>query len=170
MKTWLDYIYYEIGGQKTNFQLQNGWVTPTEERIFSKRKTYLELQGSTELFKQKHRSLLYNEVVLEFDGSIKDYLDLLVQLKKDKMKFYAFMTKSGRCKHIHTFWKGGIIKLSPREREQFRLKLILEYHCDRSLAADSHMIAIEYQPHWKTKEYKSLILAEPGINEVKEWL
>ncbi len=156
-KAGLDYLFYVLGKQYSNFWLTFTYLLEGEVR-FSKWHTYLEVQGN-ELLLQKvnQRTSLLNEVVLEYDGSWDGYLQLIRQLKKDDIEFLAYATDGKRAKHIHTIWDARMAHMSIKTRESFRQKLIARYGCDPALAVDRHMIALENCPHWKTGEAKELI-------------
>jgi len=73
-KAWLDTLYYDLGHQWTNFWTTSTWLK-NGEPIFTKWKTYLEVQENEELWSTiNQRSLLINEIVLEYDGGWPAYV------------------------------------------------------------------------------------------------
>ena len=166
---WLTTLYYDIGKQQSDMRLTSTFIDKeTGETKFTKWRKYIEAQAD-ESFIQKcnQREQLKNEIILDLDeGNVDDYLKLISILREDGIKFYAYKTKEGRARHIHTFWK-NLATIPKKDREQIRTRFIKKYHCDLSLKSDAHVIPIEFQKHWKTSQLKELISEEPGFNEAK---
>lgn len=156
-KAGLDFLFYQMGKQCSDF-----WLTYTfikgKEIFFTKWHTYMEVQQNELLLRKvNQRTSLLNEIVLDFDGSWEEYLNLIKQLKKDDIEFLAYATIHRSAKHIHTIWDASMASMSEKNREQFRLRLINRYKCDPQLAIDKHMVALENCMHWKTGEIKQLV-------------
>ena len=156
-KAWLDTLYYDLGHQWTNFWTTSTWLK-NGEPIFTKWKTFLEVQENEELWSNiNQRSLLINEIVLEYDGGWPAYLKLIKSLRKAHMEFKAYSTEDHRAKHIHLFFEKEFAKKPEQTREKYRLALIHKYGCDKQLIIDKHCVALENCVHWKTKKVKELI-------------
>lgn len=157
-KRIVDYIYYNIGKQHTNFRL----CYASKDGRFSKWIPYLDAQMSDWLMSRvNQRELLANELVLDLDdGTWQDYLNLIQKLHINGWKFHAFATKSKRARHIHIF--DNKLARQPKLKSKMREILILKYGCDSGLKIDAHMIPIEFVPHWKTGEIKDLIFTNRG--------
>jgi len=151
IKEWLDKLYYQIGNQNYDFQLQ----ILEKDGIKTKRKKYSEVCFDLEdswnkwfLSKVNQRQIIPLEVVLDLEE--KEQLNPIVEeLKSFEVKFYVFSTGS-RGFHIHIFFNR---ELSQKEK----LKIIKHFEADTQLASDSHMVALEYALHWKSKKIKELI-------------
>jgi len=156
-KVWLDYLYYKVGKQYTNFSLTST-IKKGEDIYFSKWKTYLEAQENPYLlFKANQRTLLANEIVLECDGTIEQYHNIIKSLKQANFRFYAYATKENRCKHIHLFFGTDFLNLSKDQRERYSLMMIRKYQCDPQVKGERHMVALEFCPHWKTGQKKEVV-------------
>jgi hypothetical protein len=150
-KEWLDYLFYKIGNQNYNFELQ----ILNKDGKSSKRKRYSQVCFDYEnnwnrwfIGKCNQRQVLPIEVVLDFED--KNKLQPCVQdLKKRGMPYYAYSTGS-RGHHIHLFFKQEL-------NEEQKLRIIRLYGADEQLASAKHMIALEFAPHWKSGKIKELI-------------
>lgn len=163
-KSFIDFLYYDLGRQWTNFRICCAWIGDDGKRNYSRWKRYLDAQR--DLFfcsKANNRTLLINEIVLDYDQDKDDpkswetYLEIIQNLKDRGLKLQAYATKSRRARHIHLFFGVEFASKPREERNKIRLGLAREFHCDLSLASDNHMIPLEHTPHWKTKEIKSLL-------------
>lgn len=162
-KAILDTLYYYHGKQYTDFRT---CFTFGEENKKTKWRYYLEVQSKDWFIeKTNQREQLKNELIIDLDdkdpGHIERYKYLIKKLDQNGYKFFAFMTKSGRAKHIHIFDE-RIASLSKYDREQVRANIQEMYGVDLSLKIDAHMVALEFVPHWKTKEMKELIFTNRG--------
>lgn len=166
--SWLSKLYYEMGKQQTDFRCCSTFLKDGTQK-FSKWKHYMALQSNDiEIAKVNQREQLKNEIILDRDKCTDtEYKQLIEQLKKDGIKFYAYSTEDGRARHIHTFWK-GIAGMRKIKREFVREEFIKIYNCDTAFKIDAHMIPIEYCEHWKTGKIKNLIDSVEGFNEYKE--
>ncbi len=165
-KVWLDYLYYEMGKQATDFRLASTYKDKNGDEKISKWHNYLDVQGNDKLISEvNQRELLKNEIILDLDnGNYEDYLSLISRLRKDGFKFYAYSTDEQRARHIHFFYDMKLALLEKKEREELREYLISRYGCDSQLKIDSHLIPIENTAHWKTGKIKEVIDKEEGIN------
>ncbi len=157
-KAWLDFLFYKVGHQQTDFKLCSTFIGKDENICFTKWRSYLDVQGDSQFIEQvNQRTLLKNEIVFDLDeGNFDNYKKLIQLLKNDGIEFYAYATKLGRARHIHTYWY-NMTQLSDFERQKIREYIIQKYCCDLMLKTDSHMIPIEYCTHWKTGELKEII-------------
>jgi hypothetical protein len=153
-ESWLSYLFYELGGQNCDFELQ----ILEKDGKRSKRKKYSEVCFDSEnrwnkwfISKVNQRQILPFEIVLDFED--KERLPLTVkELQELKIIFYVFSTGS-RGYHVHTFYNKNL-------SEQEKLKIIKHFLADTQLASNRHMIALEFAPHWKSGKIKELIQYE----------
>lgn len=156
-KIWLDKLYYKIGRQWTDFSLTYT-IKKKDNIYFNKWRTYLDAQADDVFIKKcNQRTLLKNEVVLEYDGDWNGYLNVITALKQLNAELYAYSTEDKRAKHIHLFFGIDFAMLKRNEREAYRMALIDKYNCDPALKSERHMIALENCPHWKTGKIKRKI-------------
>lgn len=155
IKKWLDYVYYKVGKQTTNFRLCHAYRT-NGKIVFSKWKRYLDAQSNLNFIsKCNQRTLLNNEIVLDCDNGI--WFEVIIKkLKENQVKFKAYSTESKRANHIHIFEK-KMFFLSKNKREGYREQIIGNYKCDPALKSDNHMVPIEGVIHWKTGELKRVV-------------
>jgi hypothetical protein len=147
IKSFLDYLYYEIGKQRYNFHLQFN----EQEGIKTKWKKYSEVCFDCENPKNKwfldhvnQREILPCECVLDFEQ--KDQLKPTIEkLKQMKIKFYAYETGS-RGYHIHLFFNQD---LTIEQK-----KNIIRYFGADEQVVGKHLIALEHMPHWKSGKIK----------------
>lgn len=158
-KTIIDHVYYNIGKQWTNFRL----CYAGKNKRFSKWIPYLEAQDNDWFIKRANqREVLAQELIMDLDdGTYQDYLNLIKKLHREKFKFFAFATKSGRCRHIHLY-DNRLPRYDEEKKKRIRKILIDMYGCDNQLRIDAHMIPIEFCKHWKTGEIKNLIFTNRG--------
>ena len=120
-----------------------------------------------------HRSILSNEVVIEFDDDSpetnKKYADLVhYNLKQDGFKI-AKWRSGNKSVHVHFF-----VNLGNSRNTNLLKKTIMRYYTkgiavpDLRLASDNHLIRAEYGVHEKTGEFKSLISKMKGYPEVTD--
>lgn len=160
-KIHLSTLFYDLGKQGTDFRITRTFQVG-EDIQFTKWVHYL---GATDrdIESCNQREMLLNEIIFDLDDKTKDYDELIERLRKDKIKFYAFKTKSNRARHIHTYWN-GLSTLNKEDRRKIREYLLEKYGCDLQLSIDNHMIALEYCPHWKSNEVKDLYQSDEGLN------
>ena len=147
----LDYLYYNIGKQQYDFELQ---ILEKEGRI-SKRKKYSEIcfdidNKNNQWFIKKcnQRQILPNEIVLDLES--KDQFNPIIkELKEMNIIFYVFSTGS-RGYHIHLFFDRELT-------EKEKLDVIRHFASDEQLSSKRHMIALEFVSHWKSGKIKEMI-------------
>lgn len=156
-KDWLDFLYYDVGKQWTDYWTTYTYIVQGQVR-FTKWKRYLEVQEKPELWqKVNQRTLLINEIVLDYEGSWSEYQKIIKSLQKAHMEFRAYSTAEHRAQHIHLFFGLDFAKLPDHRREEYRRAFIRKYGCDAMLAGRKHMIPLEHFAHWKTGQGKELI-------------
>ena len=117
--------------------------------------------------KINNRTILDVEVVLDLEEPDK-FNGLINRLNSDGLFYSAFKTGS-RGYHIHLIFFELRAK-SPAERRQFKEQLIKKYGCDMQKAAGKCGIALEYAPHWKSGNLKSLVCEREGTNLIQNVL
>ncbi len=155
IKSWLDQVYYKIGGQKYDFYLQYS----EKDKINTRWKKYSEVCFNYEDSKSKwflehvnQRQILPIEVVLDLEE--KQQLDPVIKrLKEFNLIFYVFATGS-RGYHVHLFFKR---ELSEKEK----LQIIKYFGADTQKASKKCLIALEFSKHWKS----GLVKREVKFNE-----
>lgn len=155
---WLHILHYDYGGQCSYQQQVQYSYIKGQDKIFCKRKYLIDV---TEQDKFSHRTLFPFEIIIDLDNP-QPNTELFIQhthmeLEKAKVE-HAFFFSGNRGFHLHIFDK-NIIKLSPREREEYRRKRIelITTDYDKMLLVDSHMIAVEFSLHWKSGKPKQLL-------------
>jgi hypothetical protein len=163
-KRIIDMLYYEIGKQGTNFRLCLTFLDNNKEVRFSKWKPYSAAQEDENFISNcNQREIMFHEIVFDLDNvSIKEYNELIDQLEKENIAYAAFMTQSKRAMHIHTYWR-KIACMPKYRREMIREHILRKFNCDPALKSDSHLIPIEFLPHWKTGEIKQLYRSNMGV-------
>lgn len=159
-KEWLDYVYYEIGKQQTDFLLCGLKKLLNEEIKATKWKKYSEVcfglnpWESNKIEWINQRQILPNELVLDIENK-EDYNKIITELNtifKDSLELSYFCYDTGsRGNHIHIFSKYPITK----ETKDFFCK---KFGTDITKIGGKTMIALENTPHWKTGKIKTLIL------------
>jgi len=157
-KTWLDFLYYNIGKQNLDFELAGTFRKKDGEVGFSKWKKYSEcifpinFDGTSDNWKEQkffeqinQRQILQNEIVIDLEEK-KTIFEVIKKLDKLRLKYYIFDTKS-RGYHIHIFFNE---KFSSKE------KLAIIKHCwgDEQKDGERCLISCEYSPHWKSGKIK----------------
>lgn len=165
-------LYYDVGKQSTDLDLQHSHRQEDGEVSWTKRRSFLTLNPSADQWfieRCNHRQILKNEIILDFDRPIPpdklledyDVKRIIAKLIEDDYRFSVFHSGS-KGVHIHIF-NDWLIPSLRAEREQFRTQLIKYYQrlfvvgLDLQKASDSCMIALEHTPHWKTGNTKTLI-------------
>jgi len=156
-KGWLDYLYYKVGKQQTDFFLQYS----RKDSIHTKWEKYSEVCFDFEnprnrwfLEHVNQRQILPNEVVLDLED--KNQLPPITQkLKAWGLVFYVFATSS-RGYHINIFFDREL-------SESEKLSIISNFGADLQKSSNKTLIALEFAKHWKSGQTKELMkLIENG--------
>jgi len=153
-RMWLGELYYSIGKQRCSFKIAKGLMIDGKP-VFRKWVFFLDATEE-QISKATHRSILVNEIVLDFDLKKNETIDelknrfniALKELLVNNVKYKAYFTGS-KGYHIHIFYD-KLFSLSEPDRRKFRLNLINKYGCDVLKASEKTMIALETAKHWKT--------------------
>jgi len=167
---FLDFLYYKIGRQATDFQLQ----AQEKEGFMSKRRTYSNIGFSKDMYwlnKVNARTLLKNEVVLDLDpekGESKEEFDARItktieESAKEDSQYY-WVVKSNRGVHIHLIFK-QMFSISDKQRIEFRKMLLKKYQADQIKHSDNVTINLEWSNHWKSGK-KDEIIKQRGLEEI----
>lgn len=173
---WLSRLYYEIGKQYTDFHLQIAFKNQDGEQGWSRRRSYLTiaiLEDKDWIEKANNRTLLKNEVVLDYDKLIYEadvlkegqILAAITYCKRRGIKYAVYHTGS-RGVHFHMFID-KLAYMNQNDRYEIRKRLIARF-CgaeafkpnfvgDYAKTSDKVPIALEFAPHWKTGKPKILI-------------
>jgi hypothetical protein len=171
-KEYLDFLYYKIGKQSDDFQLQ----IQKKDGMFSKRKKYSEIGFEDDewwLDKVNARTILKNEVVLDFDRpegqSVDEFegrvIDISIEIISNyNCKYAKFNSNSGI--HLHLFFN-SMLKMNPQERKAFRKKILIWFGGDRLKCTEKVTIALEFAKHWKSGKQKELIISNiKGVEKI----
>lgn len=156
-KDWLDKLYYEVDKQRGNLELAQAYLDNDKTPKWSKWTPYLAAQQDDNfLEKVNNRTVLPNEVVLDFDD-LKKVSENISKIVND-FSFYSIYNTGSRGVHVHLFFDKD---LSLEEK----LYIIRKYGADEQKANQRCMIALENVPHWKTGNIKTLIEEKQGFND-----
>ncbi len=163
---YLNNLYYEVGQQKSDFEL---CYMDKKKDINSKWRKWSVIGFDNENKENKkwitignNRTILKNEVVLDLEEPDR-YEEILKRLEDQGLSFRVFKTGS-KGYHFHLLFRGEV---SPEDK----LKVIECFDCDTQKASERCMIAMEFEKHWKTGNYKELIkTGGDGFNNVMEIL
>jgi len=162
-KGWLDYLYYKIGKQQTNFfvcgtYIKNGQIGFTKWKTYLDAVAVIDMIDHSESFEDRkyyegvnQRQILPNEIVLDIE--IPEELNpILDTIKIWGWEKYVFKTGS-KGYHIHILFNRDMKVL---EKEAVVKKL----GTDIQKCSEKNLIALEYQPHWRTGILKEEIKHE----------
>jgi len=152
-------LYYNIGKQATNFRIFHNYYDNSEKK-FSKWINYLDATEK-DIEKATHRTLLKNEVVLDFDPEKGEELNdvarrvikVCKELKRKKLKYECYYTGS-RGYHIHIFIKDMFFIEDKNKRREFRSNIIKFFGAEVQKNSEGTAIALEGVPHWKSGKIK----------------
>ena len=157
-------LYYYVGNQATNFRIFHNYIDEDGEKNFSAWVYYLDANEEA-IDKATHRTLLKNEIVLDFDpakGETKEILRKRVKIFCDVLDknnvFYNCYDTGSRGYHVHIFYS-KMLMWGREKRRSFR-KNIMEMFCPSSELqknSEGTAIAIEDVPHWKTGKIKKRV-------------
>lgn len=175
----LSIIYYQIGRQSTNYNLQHSRITEEGDHTWTRRKTFLDIDPQHNRWfveNANHRQILKNEIILDFDRVIpiesvmvdKDIRRLLCELDLVNDVTYSVWHTGSKGVHVHIYLQ-ALRAHSRRDRERLRRAFFDEFEwfsgVDKLKASDAHMIALEHTPHWRTGRMKTLVFN----GGVREW-
>lgn len=151
MRSWLDFLYYELGGQR---KLEVcGLRKQEDKRISTKWKNYLDVISKVKdrddvPFWVNQRSILSNEIILDLEEQ-EEYENIIQTIKKAGLYFISWFTGS-RGYHISLFFDTDLESI-------VKQRLIEKMGCDPSKSADRTMIALEFREHWKSGKPKRVV-------------
>jgi hypothetical protein len=99
------------------------------------------------------RQLAQCELLLDIEDP-KELAKTVKDVRQDFKSFTVWKTGSRGC-HISILIP-KLKELPEEEREQIRLFFIKKYNCDTTKKSDKTLVALEYAPHFKTGNHKSL--------------
>lgn len=140
---------------------------PDQSKGWSERCLYLDDDYSPHI-RYNHRSILKNEIVIEFDEDDKETNRQLADRVSQRLSEEGFTwTKwysGNRSTHIHTFMRVGNVRNLVLLKKCFLryITLGLEQVPDMRLASNNHLIRAEFGIHEKTGEKKSFISTSGG--------
>jgi len=161
---YTDHIYYDVGRQLIDFELQQ----QKKDGFFSKRRKYRDV-GFTKsrwLLYANARTILSNEIVLDFDieekESISNFKNRILQsisvvkkYHKDVRPFYS----GSKGVHVHIFDQ-TLLNMNAYDREEHRESMLKMFGADAQKKSERTTIALEYAPHWKTNKLKVPLMDE----------
>lgn len=149
---FLEFLYYEIGQQKYDFDVCGLWKNG-EERISTKWKKYSEVIFPLDVNQElptniNQRQILPCEVILDIEE--KDKLEPIIQIIKKGELYYSLWFSGSRGYHISL--------LFDRDLTMEEKVIIIDFFgTDIQKSGDRTLIALEWSPHWKTGNPKELI-------------
>jgi len=159
---YLDYLYYSIGKQRCDFELQS----QKKDGFMSKRRWYSEVGFEKQkwfLDKANARTILKNEVVIDIDPergeSDKDFQARLINTVRMVLSENADRVgifESNRGVHIHLFYNTMFHKPLVW-RKKFRSSMIKKYQADPQKSSERVTINLEFANHWKSGKVKGLL-------------
>ena len=159
---YLDYLYYLIGKQRCDFELQ----IQNKDGFMSKRRMYSDVGFSKEkwfLGKANARTILTNEVVLDIDpekdetaeqfhSRLVNTVRMVLSENADRVGIF----ESNRGVHIHLFYNAMFHKPLVW-RKKFRSSMIKKYQADPQKSSERVTINLEFANHWKSGKVKGLL-------------
>lgn len=155
---WLDTLYYDIGKQATNFRICHNYFINGRKK-FSRWINYLD-STIQERREATHRTLLKNEVVLDFDprkGETRKDLKCRVKsclkwIKKKKISYKCYDTGS-RGYHVHIFLE-RMFFMNSEKRRTARTNIARYFGAELQKNSENVTIALEGVSHWKSGKKK----------------
>lgn len=145
----------------------------TQESSWADRCYFLE-EGYNDTKIYTHRSILNNEVVIEYDKedkkeNLKLAEEVIIKLRKDGIKYSAW-SSGNKSVHIHFFFDPKHCTNLPLLKNS-----IMRHYGqtdkalpDLRLASEGHLIRCECGLHEKTQEQKKLLFESQGYPEINE--
>ena len=152
-------LYYIHGKQKTNFRIFTNFIKKDGSKGFTKWVYYLDATDDQK-DKATHRTILENEIVLDFDPlrneTIEELKKRVKQIFKDienkKIYFKCYFTGS-RGYHFHIY-RYDMFFMSKYQRQEYRNLFIDYYKAEAQKNTENVPIALEGVPHWKSGKIK----------------
>jgi len=157
-KAQLDKLHYEKDKQQGNLELAFAFKDEDGNPKFSKWKKYLDCDDNF-ILKANNRTILPNEIIIDIEEPER-FEEILKKVKQD-FKFYEAYKTGSRGYHIDLWFDEA---LTPEEKKA----VIERYGADKMKASQRCMIALEFAPHWKTGNPKTLIESNEGTNSSEE--
>lgn len=169
-KAWLDRIFYQLGKQNYDYELnymvkKDGIAKSTKWIKYSEAIFPVDAFGHADdehtwrfFTKCNNRRILPNEIVLDLE-EIERYKDIRSGLDSLGLKYYLYKSGS-RGIHFHLYFDGDLTL-------DEKAVLIRKFGCDEQKAISKCMIALEFTPHWKTGRDKKLINYKEFPSEIE---
>jgi hypothetical protein len=156
-KSWLDYLFYNLGQQNYNFFIcglrkdEQGNTKSTKWKRYSEAIFLIDFDGSCDDWKTQkffeevnQRQIFPNEILLDLEEP--DRLnEVTKKLDSWNVKFNVYT--AGKGFHIDIWFPKSL-------SEKQKIKIIKFFKCDMQKASAKTMIALEYTPHWKNQKLK----------------
>ena len=151
VKSWLDFLYYELGKQRYDFYLCKLTKNAAGDIRATKWQTYSQVcfgLNHWETPDVNQRQILPFEIVLDLEEMWG--LDPIIErLMKASNPFRVFLTGS-RGYHIHIYF-------DEVGTEEEKMAFIKEFGGDTMKAYTKSLIALEFVSHWKSGKRKEMI-------------
>lgn len=160
--SYLDYLYYKIGKQAVDFELQQ----QEKDGFMSKRRKYSEIGFKKDQYwlpRVNARTIMSNEIVLDLDPfpeeSSDSFKERIERTKKEVLKEkpdYWGIFQSNRGVHIH-LWYNKMFNWNYEKRKKCRIFFINKYGADLAKSSERVTISLEFKNHWKSGKIKEMI-------------
>ncbi len=154
-KIFLENFYKEHGDFRLHYITQknrfDGW---TADVLYSKATDEQKYQANL-------RRIKANELILDYEN--KDQVTLVKQILKDRNWGYELWDTGSRGYHFRLLFP----ELSKHERiirNQIRKYLVIKFGSDKATANEETWLALEFAPHFKTGNMKTLVETVNGEN------
>jgi hypothetical protein len=123
------------------------------------------------------REISRNEVVIEFDTDNRTRVNKLVRKVVKKLRYsgynFAVFDHKGRSPHIHVYNIRGLEEQEPSVISAYKRLFLNKYSPFRETdvglnTASSHLVAVEFKPHFKHGHVKELLYSTNGIDNYLE--
>lgn len=153
---YLQYLCNKYG----DFKVAKAWKDINDNVHWTKHRSVLECQYSNEgigfLGTVNNRTILSPEIVLDIDKDPEKNLPKILKGLDELNYHYQVFFSGSRGYHIHLFFY-DLPNYTKYRRGDLRLFFINKFKCDAMKKSEGSMIALEYAPHWKTGQIKTLI-------------
>ena len=159
-KGWLDWLYYKEGKQNFDFFLcgtyeKDGEIKFTKWKKYSECIFPIDLINDTDDWKDRNyynqinqRQIFPNEIVLDIEDP-KQLKPIMEKIKEWEWDCFVYETGS-KGYHIHIFYDEDF-KIDEKEA------IVKKLGTDIQKCSEKNLIALEYQPHWRTGNKKKEI-------------